>query len=102
MRLADPNWCKRREGEPQPKVERCPKCGIARAVLHAVGCDEKACGFDRLNDPNWCKRLEAEIRRLRLELIVARDRLEHAERKLAGEWPYDDDRLADPNWCKRL
>jgi hypothetical protein len=55
--LNDSNQRKSREGEPQPKVERCPKCGIARSVLHAVGCDEKACGFDRLAESYWCKRL---------------------------------------------
>jgi len=34
------------------------------------------------------EQLEAEIEQLRQELVECRDQLEHAERKLAGEWPY--------------
>ena len=47
----------------------------------------------RLRADNQLLSVQAEKRqveneRLRQELVECRDKLEHAERKLAGEWPY--------------
>ena len=46
--------------------------------------------------------LAEAVVRLRQELVECRDRLEHAERKLAGEWPYGtaSEEIPIPN-CSR-
>ena len=55
----------------------CERCATTFAVVHPA-----------------CPSCSQEFR-LRQELVECRDRLEHAERKFAGEWPYETDKCRD-------
>jgi DnaJ-class molecular chaperone len=111
-RLADPNWCKRPESEP----EKCPTCyGRGEVWAEAPWARWFDCGDCKgtgLRDPNWCNDLcdECSGRGFHVGPICCGNLIDGdcrgdcavPEQVPCSECGGTGRVLPDSNWCKRL